>query len=75
MPKVSVILSSYNHGKYIAASIESVLNQTFSDFELLIFDDGSSDNSQELSVHSATTELNFSCTKKIAAHITQRKRH
>ena len=48
MPKVSVILSSYNHGKYIAASIESVLNQTFSDFELLIFDDGSSDNSQEI---------------------------
>lgn len=48
MPKVSIILSSYNHAKYIAAAIESVLNQTFSDFELLIFDDGSSDGSQEI---------------------------
>ena len=48
MPKVSVILSSYNHEKYIAASIESVLNQTFTDFELLIFDDGSTDDSQKI---------------------------
>ena len=48
MPKISVILSSYNHEKYIAASIESVLSQTFSDFELLIFDDGSSDASQKI---------------------------
>lgn len=48
MPKVSVILSSYNHEKYLAASIQSVLEQTFSDFELLIFDDGSSDASQEI---------------------------
>ena len=48
MPKISVILSSYNHEKYIAASIESVLSQTFSDFELLIFDDGSTDASQKI---------------------------
>ena len=48
MPKVSIILSSYNHEKFIAASIESVLNQTFQDFELLIFDDGSQDNSREI---------------------------
>ncbi|MBQ7628600.1 MAG: glycosyltransferase [Selenomonadaceae bacterium] len=47
-PKVSVILTSYNHEKYIAAAIESVLNQTFTDFELLICDDGSSDNSREI---------------------------
>lgn len=47
-PKVSVILSSCNHEKYIAAAIESVLNQTFTDFEFLIFDDGSTDNSQEI---------------------------
>ncbi len=48
MKKVSVILSSYNHEKYIAASIESVLNQSFGDFELLIFDDGSTDASQQI---------------------------
>ena len=48
MPKVSVILTSYNHAAYISAAIESVLNQTFSDFELLIVDDGSRDNSREI---------------------------
>ena len=48
MPLVSVVLTSYNHEKYLAASIESVLNQTFEDFELLICDDGSTDNSQEI---------------------------
>ena len=47
-PKVSVILTSYNHEKYIAEAIESVLNQTFADFELLIADDGSTDNSREV---------------------------
>ncbi len=45
MPKVSVILTSFNHEKYIREAIESVLNQTFSDFELIIWDDASTDNS------------------------------
>ena len=47
-PKVSVILSSYNHAAYISAAVESVLNQTFTDFELLIYDDGSIDDSREI---------------------------
>jgi glycosyltransferase involved in cell wall biosynthesis len=45
MPKVSVILTSYNHDKYIHESINSVLNQTFTDFELIILDDASVDES------------------------------
>lgn len=48
MPKVSVILPSYNHEKYIAEAIQSILNQTFQDFELLIFDDHSKDRSFEI---------------------------
>ncbi|MBQ7198933.1 MAG: glycosyltransferase, partial [Selenomonadaceae bacterium] len=47
-PKVSVILSSYNHANYIAAAIQSVLDQTFTDFELLIYDDGSIDGSRDV---------------------------
>ena len=47
-PKVSVILTSYNHAAYVASAIESALNQTFTDFELLIVDDGSKDNSREI---------------------------
>ena len=48
MPKVSVILTSFNHAKYLREAIESVLKQTFADFELLIWDDASSDNSWEI---------------------------
>ena len=48
LPLVSIILSSYNHGKYIKACVESVLGQTFKDFELIIFDDGSKDDSQAI---------------------------
>ena len=44
-PKVSVILTSYNHAKYLRESIESVLDQTYRDFELIIWDDASTDNS------------------------------
>ena len=43
--KVSVILTSYNHEKFIRRSIESVLNQTYKDFKLIIIDDCSSDSS------------------------------
>lgn len=47
-PKVSVIMPSYNKEKYIAAAIESVLNQTFKNFELIIIDDMSNDRSVEI---------------------------
>src|SRR5215471_3351125 len=47
-PKVSVVLSSYNHAKYLRQSIDSVLSQDFSDFELIIWDDASTDNSWEI---------------------------
>ena len=46
-PLVSVIISSYNHAPYIEESIRSVLDQTYPDIELLVVDDGSSDDSVE----------------------------
>jgi len=48
MPKVSVIISAYNSEKYIAAAIDSILNQTFNDFEVLITNDGSTDSTGEI---------------------------
>lgn len=44
-PIVSVIIPSYNHAKFISEAIESVINQTFTDFELIIVDDCSPDDS------------------------------
>ncbi|MHA1279615.1 MAG: glycosyltransferase [Candidatus Helarchaeota archaeon] len=43
MPKVSVVIASYNHEKYVAEAIQSILDQTYQDFEIVITDDGSTD--------------------------------
>ena len=48
MPKISVILPVYNGAQYLKDSIESILNQTYSNFELIIVDDCSTDNSSEI---------------------------
>ncbi|MFC1709539.1 glycosyltransferase [Candidatus Omnitrophota bacterium] len=48
MPLVSIRMSSYNHARFISEAIESVLNQSFKDFELIIIDDASTDNSQQI---------------------------
>ena len=45
---VSVLMSSYNYERYLPEAIESILNQTFGDFELIIVDDFSTDNSRKV---------------------------
>lgn len=47
-PKISVIMSVYNGEKYLREAIESILNQTFTDFEFIIVNDGSTDGSLEI---------------------------
>ena len=48
MPAISVIVPVYNSVKYLQGAVDSILNQDFSDFELLLMDDGSTDGSGEL---------------------------
>src|SRR5262245_27160007 len=48
LPKVSVVMPVYNREKYVGKAIESVLTQTFTNFELLVIDDGSTDRSRAI---------------------------
>ena len=47
MPRVSVVIASYNHAPYVRPAIESVLEQSFQDFEILVTDDGSKDRTPD----------------------------
>lgn len=48
VPRISVVMSVYNGEKYLRESIESILNQTFSDFEFIVANDGSTDNTPQI---------------------------
>ena len=48
VPKVSIIIPVYNRDRYLGLAVRSVLDQTFTDFELIIVDDGSTDGSLEI---------------------------
>jgi glycosyltransferase involved in cell wall biosynthesis len=47
-PRVSILINNYNYGCFLAAAIDSALNQTYANKEVIVVDDGSTDNSREV---------------------------
>jgi len=48
MPTVSVVVPNYNHARYLQQRIDSILSQTYQDFELILLDDCSTDHSRDI---------------------------
>jgi len=47
-PKISIVVAAYNYGMYLRQSLDSIVFQTFSDWETIVIDDGSTDNTAEI---------------------------
>ena len=58
-PPISLIITVYNRQRHLASAIESVLGQTYPNFELLIWDDGSTDRSVEIAKKYAAPTKGF----------------
>ena len=61
-PEISVILTAFNSEKYIARAINSIFSQTFKNYELLVVDDGSNDNTVKI-INSISNQLQLFCKK------------
>ena len=73
MPMISVIMPAYNHEKYIGEAIESVINQSYTDFEFIIINDDSTDNTEKVIKGFSDKRISyFSQSNKGAAHTINR---
>lgn len=63
MPRVTVLMPVYNGANYLNEAIESILNQTFTDFEFLIIDDGSTDNSVQIIQSYPDNRIRLECNE------------
>lgn len=62
-PAISVLMPVYNCALYLVEAVESILNQTFTDFELIILDDCSSDNSAEIAKSFTDKRIIYHCNE------------
>lgn len=64
---VSVIITSYNQGQYLARSIESVLRQSYKDTEVIVVDDGSTDNTKRIAVNYPSVKYVYQSNQGLSA--------
>ncbi|KHD11744.1 hypothetical protein PN36_27700 [Candidatus Thiomargarita nelsonii] len=55
--KLTIIITAFNHEKYIAQAVESILKQTLADFKCIVINDGSTDNTAAILDHYADSRL------------------
>ena len=67
MPFFSVVIPLYNKDKYVARTIETVLKQRFTDFEIVIINDGSTDSSEEIVKSFSDSRINYFLTENQGA--------
>ena len=79
MPKVSIIVPNYNYALYLPKRMESILGQTFSDYEVILLDDCSTDGSQKyLEQYAGTPKVShivIKCQKHGKSLFTMGKRY
>ena len=59
MPKVSIILPTYNRAHLLGRAMQSVINQTYQDFELIVVDDGSKDDTKDLALRFVSKKIKY----------------
>ena len=64
-PLISALMPAYNNEKYIGEAIESILNQTFGDFELIVVNDGSTDNTENIVKQYSDSRIRYVAMIKI----------
>ena len=63
-PVVSVLMTVYNHEKYVKESIKSILNQSLKNFELIVINNGSTDRSKNVIINLKDKKIKFYNLKK-----------
>ncbi len=62
--QISILMPVYNCALYLAEAIDSILNQSFTDFELIVLDDGSTDGSAEIAKSYSDSRIVYHCNEK-----------
>ncbi len=75
LPSVSIVIPSYNVGRFLDATLESILNQTISDWECIVVDDGSKDNTAEVAQRWAERDPRFKAVSQTNSGPSRARNH